>query len=351
MVELTLLMSRGSVGDCNRGTIYKWMLAPPSPTAGNAKTERWHPNFVFQTRRFLATKLRRSATMRPAALQPVPAVPVPAGPPDECVPLSHGSTRRGNLKARLHQLHASERFSDHLSCNGLEMRFSRVDMNERASRWNTLLRTSPAQTRTRLSMSNFSLFSNPIVAIDGDAMNQSSHNAAFMCDSEGRVVAYGGRVGNRGGREGPYGLHHGLLRWAGHATPDGVEWGPPMTVMNLEKARSLNCAEGRSDWESCELDGKLSAVEFKGRAFLFARYNYAYGGRTVQVASAPRAAPGNLSRFEAVELEGEARNTTNLYFASVRRSATTARPATCTRAARQATLAHPTLPLTLPLTG
>ena len=94
-------------------------------------------------------------------------------------------------------------------------------------------------------------------------MNQSSHNAAFMCDSEGRVVAYGGRVGNRGGREGPYGLHHGLLRWAGHATPDGVEWGPPMTVMNLEKARSLNCAEGRSDWESCELDGKLSAVELE----------------------------------------------------------------------------------------
>ena len=271
-----------------------------------------------------------------SALQPsgAAAVPVPTLPPDECVPLSHGSTRRGNLKARLHQLHASERFSDHLSCNGLEMRFSRVDMDERATRWNTLLRTSPAQTRTRLSMSNSSLFSNPIVAIDGDAMNQSSHNAAFMCDSEGRVVAYGGRVGNRGGREGPYGLHHGLLRWAGHATPDGVKWEPPMTVMDLEKARSLNCAEGRSDWESCELDGKLSAAEFKGRTFLFARYNYAYGGRTVQVASAPRAAPGNLSRFEAVEMEGEARNKTNLYFASVRRSAATARPTTCTRAAR-----------------
>ena len=250
-----------------------------------------------------------------SALQP--AVPFPTGQPDECLPLSHGSTRSGNLKARLHQLHASERFSDHLTCNGLQMRFSRVDMDEVATRWNTLMRTSSEQIVLIGSKSNFSLFSNPIVSIDGDAMNQSSHNTAFMCDSDGHVVAYGGRVGNRGGRDGPYGLHHGLLRWTGHATPDGVAWGPPMTVMNLEKARSLNCAEGRADWESCELDGKLSAVEFKGRAFLFARYNYAYGGRTVQVASAPKAAPGNLSRFEAVELEGVARNTTNLYFASV----------------------------------
>jgi hypothetical protein len=281
-----------------------------------------------------------------SALQP--AVPFPTGQPDECVPLSHGSTRSGNLKARLHQLHASERFSDHLACNGLEMRFSRVDMDERATRWNTLMRASPEQINARGSKSNFSLFSSPIVAIDGDAMNQSSHNTAFMCDSDGQVVAYGGRVGNRGGRDGPYGLHHGLLRWAGHATPNGVEWGPPLTVMNLDKARSLNCAEGRADWESCELDGKLSAVEFKGRAFLFARYNYAYGGRTVQVASAPKASPGVLSRFEAVELEGEARNTTNLYFASVRRSARGCPSATCTRAARvphaKPRCAHPTHP-------
>ena len=267
--------------------------------------------------RNLARRMLRAAAG--SALQP--AVPFPTGQPDECVPLSRGSTRSGDLKARLHQLHASERFSDHLTCNGLQMRFSRVDMDERATRWSTLMRTSPEQMNTPGSKSNFSLFSNPIVAIDGDAMNQSSHNTAFMCDSEGHIVAYGGRVGNRGGRDGPYGLHHGLLRWMGRATPDGVEWGPPTTVINLEKARRLNCAEGRADWESCELDGKLSVVEFKGRAFLFARYNYAYGGRTVQVASAPKASPGDLSRFEAVELEGEARNTTNLYFASVRRSA------------------------------
>lgn len=266
-----------------------------------------------------------------SALQPV--VPFPSGKPNECVPLSHGSTRSGNLKARLHQLHATERFSDDLTCNGLQMRFSRVDMDEMATRWNTLMRTCLAQNNTPASQSNFSLFSSPIVAVDGDTMNQSSHNTAFMCSSDGHVVMYGGRIGNKGGRDGPYGLHHGLLRWEGHATPDGVEWGPPMTVMNSVKARSLNCAEARDAWESCELDGKLSVIEFKGRILLFARYNYAYGGRTVQVASAPKASPGNLSRFEGVELEGEARDTTNLYFASVRRSARGC-PATCTPSAR-----------------
>ena len=254
------------------------------------------------------------------ALQPAPSS---FGGPDKCVPLSHGTTRDGKLKARLHQRQASERFSDDLTCNGLQMRFTRVDMDLDQTKWDTLMRTGPAQNGTPAPNGNFSLFSNPIVAVDGDTMNQSSHNAGFMCDSDGRVVMYGGRIGNIGadGRNGPYGLHHGLLRWTGRATSDGVAWGPPFTVMSAEKARSLDCTDGRPDWESCELDGKLSAVEFKGRVLLFARFNFAYGLRSVQVASAPSASPGNLSQFEVVELEGEAVNTTNVYFANVRRSA------------------------------
>ena len=58
------------------------------------------PKHRFETRRFLATKSCAIAMCAAggSALQPsgAAAVPVPTLPPDECVPLSHGSARRGN---------------------------------------------------------------------------------------------------------------------------------------------------------------------------------------------------------------------------------------------------------------
>ena len=51
----------------------------------------------------------------------------------------------------------------------------------------------------------------------------------------------------------------------------------------------------------CEFDGKLSAVEFRGRTYLFARANLGSREfRHVQMSSAPIGQPGRLAPFQSL---------------------------------------------------
>ena len=285
-----------------------------------------------------------------------------------CATLSVGSPleRSGRLVAYPHE--RSERYAQRLTCGGLELRFTRRDdgvalPGHPAFAWDTVMRstlTRDTATDTAsvveelLDVGSSSVYSDnldgdallplaplhgahadPIVVARGAAMNQSTHNAAFVCGtpaSAGRLFMYGGRVGKpvRGPLATPtvQSGHDGLLRWEGDMTAlGGVRWSPtPLVVLD---AAQLGCAEGRRAWEgsSCELDGKLSVVaEFRGRLWLYARFNPAMGLRYVQVASAPATRPLELGRFAPISFANSSRSswsaaTANIYFLAVAASA------------------------------
>lgn len=299
---------------------------------------------------------------------PTPTTPAPSSSPmpspdtsNPCSTLSAGSPaeRAGRLVA-YPSVERSERYAQRLTCGGLELRFTRRDdgvasPGHPAFAWDTVMRSTPtretATTATASAVGNSSVFHNlngdalplaplhghadPIVVAHGAAMNQSTHNAAFYCDtpaSTGRLFMYGGRVGKpvRGPLASPtvQSGHDGLLRWEGDVTAlGGVRWDPtPLVVLDAKRAAELGCAEGRRAWEgsSCELDGKLSVVaEFHGRLWLYARFNPAMGLRYVQVASAPATRPLELGRFEPISFANSSWSsaTANIYFLAVTASA------------------------------
>ncbi len=164
----------------------------------------------------------------------------------------------------------------------------------------------------------------PTIAILGRKMDQISHNTDYLCSSEGKLVAYGGRL-----RYAEWTLAYGegrfpgLIRREGTILPDnaGVEWSEPMVLLDEARARLLNCIDGRKRKTRglCEFDGKLSVVEFGGSVYIFARYNpMASGARHVQVTKSPLDKPYQLEPFIPLQFDDyQVTQHNNIYFMAV----------------------------------
>ena len=235
----------------------------------------------------------------------------PSGQRKRCkVPRPDGSAK-GTFVRSLFE--CTERFSQHISCNGFSLLFSRVDRKGRDD-WDVLVRiSSPNATAGEPE---------PLTAIVGRKMDQISHNAAYLCSPQGKLVAYGGRIKahNRYRGDPKLGHYPGLLRREGTISASGVEWAEPEVLLDATKALSLNCTDGRPNHDGlCEFDGKLSVVEFRGSTFIFARLNpEPHDYRHVQVTSSPLDKPGELTPFQALEFEGYSRTQeNNIYFMAV----------------------------------
>ena len=159
------------------------------------------------------------------------------------------------------------------------------------------------------------------------ALNMS-HNAAFLCAEDGQtVVAYGGRHkvwrGWQGRRDEP-GIYRALGRIVTNANgaPATISWSAPALI--LDGSPESGCVERRRQiGTSCEFDGKLSVVSWRGRTLLYARANVAdCGARHVQVTSSADGQSGwsrwQLLRFDSTMLGGKWGPTTNAYYFAVR---------------------------------
>jgi len=224
-----------------------------------------------------------------------------------CKALEVDEARPGVFRQELKE--CTERFSQDMECNGNRLYLTRVDRGRDA--WDVLLRAnSPEQAAT-----------DPITAMDGFKAQQQSHNGAFLCDSSGKLVMYGGRIKPAGTYGASRPDHYpGLLRRTGKVSGGRVRWSEAEVLLDEKKARALNCTDNRPAAQGlCEFDGKLSAVEYRGRTFLFARANLGdHEFRHVQMSSAPAAAPSELSTFQSLIFDDyEITMHNNIYFMDV----------------------------------
>ena len=228
---------------------------------------------------------------------------------DECtVPVPGGS--RGTFVRSLTE--CTERYSSEVLCNGYNLVLTRVD-RKGLDFWDVLV---------RIKNSSADAGSAPQTAIDGLEMSQVSHNAAYFCSSEGKLIMYGGRIRPHDTFRGdPADGHYpGLLRYEGDVSASGVKWSDPLLLLDEAKARSLNCTDARRNHEGlCEFDGKLSVAEFKGSIFVFGRLNPGqHDYRHVQMTSSPIGKPTELEPFRALEFaDYERTQDNNIYFMSI----------------------------------
>ena len=227
-----------------------------------------------------------------------------------CKALEVDEARPGVFRQELKE--CTERFSQDVECNGNRLYLTRVERGRtRGTRtWDVLLRAnSPEQAAT-----------DPITAMDGFKAQQQSHNGAFLCDSSGKLVMYGGRMPAGPSRASKPDKYPGLLRRTGKVSGGRVQWSEAEVLLDEKKARALNCTDNRPAAQGlCEFDGKLSAVEYRGRTFLFARANLGHHEfRHVQMSSAPAAAPSELSTFQSLIFDDyEITMHNNIYFMDV----------------------------------
>ena len=225
-----------------------------------------------------------------------------------CKALEVDESRPGVFRQELKE--CTERFSQDVECNGDRLYLTRVDRGRDA--WDGLLRSySPEQTTAK----------NPITAMDGFKAQQQTHNGAFLCDSSGKLVMYGGRIKPAGTYGASRPEHYpGLIRRTGKVSDGQVQWSEAEVLLDEKKARALNCTDNREAAQGlCEFDGKLSAVEYRGRTFLFARANLGdHEFRHVQMSSAPTATPAKLSTFQSLIFDDyEITMHNNIYFMDV----------------------------------
>ena len=206
----------------------------------------------------------------------------------------------------------TERFSQDVECNGYHLYLTRVDRGRDA--WDVLLRAyGPTQAAKDELV--------PITTMKGLTAQQQTHNGAFLCDGSGTLVMYGGRIKP----EGTYGAQRpdhypGLIRRLGKVSNGHVQWSQAEVMLDESKARALNCTDNReAALGLCEFDGKLSAVEYRGRTFLFARANLGSREfRHVQMSSAPTDHPFKLASFQSLIFdEYEMTMHNNIYFMNV----------------------------------
>mmetsp|Transcript_49275 Transcript_49275/g.105240 ORF Transcript_49275/g.105240 Transcript_49275/m.105240 type:complete len:303 (-) Transcript_49275:391-1299(-) len=144
-----------------------------------------------------------------------------------------------------------------------------------------------------------------------------SHNAAFLCERGGMLVAYGGRWRPR---RSEIGIRR-TSAWA--ADFPELRWTKPEVVVH---GLQPGCREEREIFraQGCEFDGKLSVVKYRKRYLLYVRANLnaTGGGRHVQVTSSANGRDG-WRPFELVSVEGldvTADNAEkNIYFFVVRK--------------------------------
>lgn len=246
-------------------------------------------------------------------------VEAPPRPPRRCeagLTDHEGSSRVRPVRAlQLPGMRCSERYAAVVRCANRTYAFTRNSLGDN-HRFETLVRVADA------AAPGPPRFSAPAVALPHQL--NMSHNAAFVCE-RGSLHAYGGmartvrRAKLYGGAPGA-----GVM----HATADALaraplRWSAPTLVLTGDTA-ATGCIDELA--ETCQFDGKLAVVRFKGRVWLYARSNLLRdgGARHVQCASRP-VKPGRAgmawSRFSQIEIEGyrrgEKRN--NLYYFSVLR--------------------------------
>jgi len=156
--------------------------------------------------------------------------------PKKCPGLSIGGVATDGVpEARLggtRDQRCSERYSSLLRCGAMAYLFSRVELpsdgrGRQEDRWATLVRAGVPSSSADAGL--LSSLGEPREAMP--ARFNMSHNAAFVCLSDYRVAAYGGR------RKAHYFKHPfrepGILRSV--ATPDAagrLHWSPPALVVS-----------------------------------------------------------------------------------------------------------------------
>ena len=249
---------------------------------------------------------------------------------------AHQHAERGTPQAiQLPDLDCDERYFSLVTCAGRRFLFSRREFSC-CDKWDTMLRTAPYGT---------SAFGPSEVTLS-HALNMS-HNTAFLCVANRTIVALGGQLPDGVFTMDHLRWHPGILRRHADATVLPLAWSDPSLVASGMKTKS-HCVDARFR-EGCDFDGKIAAIEFKGRLLIFSRANTLRppshntshaaaeleaaggmqptdaGGRYVQVAEADpllsRFGWAEARRFRPIRLEGFDRpmRTTNIYFWTVQR--------------------------------
>ena len=231
-------------------------------------------------------------------------------------------------KMRGRRTYCSERYSEDLVCNGRAFDFARLERGRDS--WDIIER-EVSSTKGDLGDGE------PRVVFQGPNVSEATHNTAFLCNDDGTVSAYGGRIKatSRFATAHSQNFYHehfpGLQRTVGTVSAGGsLTWSHPELVLDEEKARHLLCLDMRKGVEVCEFDDKLSAVNYRGNTFIFGRANVAgerdgtssaadSGGRHVQVTSHPIGKPGALEAFTSLHFEGYSTSKdNNIYFMAVK---------------------------------
>lgn len=159
----------------------------------------------------------------------------------------------------LPDLDCDERYFSHVTCAGRHFLFSRREFSC-CDMWDTIVRVAPFGT---------SAFGPGDVTLS-HSLNMS-HNAAFLCVANRTIVAFGGQLPDGIFTQERLRWHPGIIRRHADAAVLPLQWSLPSLVASPIKARS-KCVDARFR-VGCDFDGKISAIEFKGRLLIFTRAN------------------------------------------------------------------------------
>ena len=257
----------------------------------------------------------------------------------ECKRLTVGSSAAKG-KMRGHRTYCSERYSEDVECQGRRFGFSRLERGRDS--WDIIERDINSVDSLADVKANEE---EPGIVFQGTNVSQTSHNAAFMCNEDGTLAMYGGRIKassrykTTSTSQSFYEHHYpGLHRTVGKIGSNGsIAWSSPELILDEQKARGLHCLDMRKGVEVCEFDGKLSATNYRGSTYLFGRANMGKlkntqreylnlhmvdagdsGGRHVQFSSHPIGDPNSLTPFTSLKFEGYTiSNENNIYFMAV----------------------------------
>ena len=170
-----------------------------------------------------------------------------------------------------------DRYSTALACGARSFLFSRRDPRndvERNQGWHTIVRAGQAAG----AYATGEAYGEARIALE--AGWGLSHNAAFLCEEDGTIVAYGGQPSRKAERK------SGIQRVTASSADWPLRWSRPQLVLS---GQSGGCMEWRSGFlrAGCEFDGRLSVLRHCSRVLMFSRANLGDrgGARHVQVAS------------------------------------------------------------------
>ena len=216
-------------------------------------------------------------------------------------------------------LHPSERYGEIVHCAGATYLTTRAQLGttlanfvEQVPCWTTLVRTlDPASGAFR----NARLLLPPALHM--------GHNAAAVCINGSELHVLGGQVQLLGATTSDK-AHGARIPQAGvlhthRRLGTGEPWASPRVALGRSLLHDQGCIERRTTVHAgsggCQMDGKLSAVFFRGELWLFARANMAPkgGARHVQVSHTPMvdgALGESWSKWQALRFGCEASEAT-----------------------------------------